>query len=154
MEQPQENVFDRCARLATESNERLAAIKPVTGWGADCLLGKRPTEDGATNYHKTGIIWGKGGHLTGHYDKRLGEINGMIVWDYDEAKQPSKLSEWIVGRLCPECGQRKPLDSHHFHRNGYGKHGYYSLCRHCKRSANRERYAEKRNGNVRKYRNT
>ena len=129
--QPALNGFDLCNVQADIANEAQREQKPVVGWGDNGLLGDDPTANAASIFHKTGVIWMKGAALEGHYNKRRGEIERMIVLSIDEARQQTRLDEWIIGRICRDCRQRKTLDSHHFHRNPDGRHGFKSFCKSC-----------------------
>lgn len=152
--QPAINTFDMCNVRADMADEEQREQKPVVGWGDKrVLLGNDPTGNAASRFEATGIIYGTGAVCEGHFDKwRREDVERMIVWHYDDAKQPHKIDEWLEGRACRDCGERKTLNSHNFYADSNCHNGFKTICIECVKYKERTKYANGRNGNVREYR--
>ncbi len=44
-------------------------------------------------------------------------------------------------QTCVRCGDTKPFDAAHFHRDAMARYGLKATCRQCSNSAERRRYA-------------
>jgi len=121
--------------------------KRLIGWGGDCAISSfRQTEDAAANFHKTGILYGKGAYPEGHDHHRRGFVERTIVIAVDERRYGSKRDqasyEWLFGRSCKCCGRVLELNAHNFYRNSDALCGFRRECKPCHNQQRQARYWE------------
>jgi hypothetical protein len=88
----------------------------------------RPTEKAALDLWRFGYI-----NLRAYFGKLVipnwAERTRLTIHEEDlKAEHPARGS---FGQMCNDCGRRRPLTSHYWHRDKRQRNGYKTICKIC-----------------------